>query len=744
MSRFIHPLADAPAGANGYPSHAVQRTETDIDLNLAHLDAELSAVDVLLRRAVQKWRAAGQHNDDPLRGLHLSPEQASQLASRPVNFGWGDVSALTDETELAYADAFNRARNAATAVIEQAIQMQQPLQLVFLSEAFNLSRFEIDVLLFCVAPAVDARFGSLYGFLQDDVTRRHATPGLIIDLLSEPGLQRMNLLAYFTPDSSLIKHGLLQRVPDAHQQVAPYALHQMHRVDETIVAFLFGQYQPRESLAGCLKLDWPQADPADAVVLGESITALSAIADVSVDNSPIVSLQGTDVSQLQAAERHISVSSGMPLLRLELEKVNGGREAQVEAVQAALRDARLSSAVLSVVGWDAILTDGAPPASLMEDVFTHPGPVILTGKSRWQARAVARERSIVWHAFTPPDYTQRVALWQHFVRAPKAVLKQIDFETLAGQFALTATQIRDAAAAANDYAAQHKQKLNQAILLAATRDQSSPALGSLARKITPRHAWNDLVLPDDQREMLVELVNTVRKRAIVLDAWELGRKLTASQGMTALFAGPPGTGKTTGAEIVAAELGLDLYKIDLSTIVSKFIGETEKNLERIFNEAESSNAILFFDEADAIFGKRSEVKDAHDRYANMEVSYLLQRMEAYNGVTILATNLRTNLDDAFLRRLQFAVDFPFPDEQQRLKIWQTLFPSNVERDKNVDFARLAHRFKLTGGSIRNIIVGAAFLAAGDGGVVTQKHLLHSTRRELQKMGRLVNDRDMTV
>jgi len=184
-----------------------------------------------------------------------------------------------------------------------------------------------------------------------------------------------------------------------------------------------------------------------------------------------------------------------------------------------------------------------------------------------------------------------------------------------------------------------------------------------------------------------------------------------------------------------------LYKIDLSTNVSKYIGETEKNLERIFIEAQASNAILFFDEADALFGKRSEVRDSHDRYANIEISYLLQRMEAYDGVTILATNLRANLDEAFTRRLQFAVDFPFPEEEDRLRIWQTLFPPDVPRDAELDFGLLARRFKLAGGSIRNILVSAAHLAAADGGRVTMGHLLHGTRRELQKMGRLMGEED---
>ena len=232
---------------------------------------------------------------------------------------------------------------------------------------------------------------------------------------------------------------------------------------------------------------------------------------------------------------------------------------------------------------------------------------------------------------------------------------------------------------------------------------------------------------------------TVRNRPLVLDKWGVGQKLVPSRGITVLFAGPPGTGKTMAAEIVAGELGLDLYKIDLSSIVSKYIGETEKNLENIFHAAESSNAILFFDEADALFGKRSEVRDSHDRYANIEISYLLQRMEAYDGVTMLATNLRANLDEAFTRRLQFAVDFPFPEEKDRLRIWQTLFPPDVPREPDLDFGLLAKRFKLAGGSIRNIIVSSAFLAASNGSLVTMAHLLHSTRRELQKMGRLVED-----
>ena len=226
-------------------------------------------------------------------------------------------------------------------------------------------------------------------------------------------------------------------------------------------------------------------------------------------------------------------------------------------------------------------------------------------------------------------------------------------------------------------------------------------------------------------------------RDLVYGDWGFGRKLALGKGLAALFAGPSGTGKTMAAEIIAAELGLELYKIDLSTVISKYIGETEKNLSGIFAEAETSNAILFFDEADALFGKRSEVRDSHDRYANVEVGYLLQRMEEYEGVAILATNLRKNMDDAFLRRLHFTVEFPFPDASERQRIWQRIWPGDTPVDAALDFGLLAARYELAGGNIRNIAVAAAFLAADDGQLVRMRHVIQATQREYQKTGKLI-------
>ena len=248
-------------------------------------------------------------------------------------------------------------------------------------------------------------------------------------------------------------------------------------------------------------------------------------------------------------------------------------------------------------------------------------------------------------------------------------------------------------------------------------------------------------MPADTLQHLHEMRAYVEHRHVVYERWGFERKLALGKGLMALFAGDSGTGKTMAADILAGALGLDLYKIDLSGVVSKYIGETEKNLSSIFQEAQSSNAILFFDEADALFGKRSEVKDAHDRYANIETAYLLQKMEEYEGVVILATNLKMNLDEAFMRRMHFVVDFPMPEEEDRRRIWATTIPPELPLAADVDLDFMAHQFKIAGANIRNIVLSAAFLAAADGQMVTMTHLIQATRREFQKIGRLVTPAD---
>jgi SpoVK/Ycf46/Vps4 family AAA+-type ATPase len=281
-------------------------------------------------------------------------------------------------------------------------------------------------------------------------------------------------------------------------------------------------------------------------------------------------------------------------------------------------------------------------------------------------------------------------------------------------------------------------------LMAACRRQSRHRLGDLAVKIEQVRGWDDLVLPDGTVGQLRELCDQIRFQHRVHETWGFRRALGQGSGVTALFSGPPGTGKTMAAEVIAGDAGLDLYAVDLSATVSKYIGETEKNLARIFDEAQASNAILLFDEADALFGKRTQVTDSHDRYANIEISYLLQRLDAYTGTVILATNMRQNLDDAFTRRLRFLIDFSFPDEAHRLRIWRALVPAQAPLSPDVDFAELARQFPLAGGNIKNVVLNAAFLAAADGGTIGLRHLLHGTRREFDKVGKVWTGTDTGV
>ncbi|MCX6045129.1 MAG: ATP-binding protein [Chloroflexi bacterium] len=697
-----------------------------------YLQAEFARIDIIIQREVRRWVLAGQDPNDDYRGLYVTQLEAQQLLDRPFGVSWGQLIELPAEEETAFQQALAVTKQQ----IETLAQGQTP-RLLQLANAFELDRMALDILLLCLAPAFDTRYERIYGYLQDNVTRRRPSVRLLLDLLGEPGMAQFTLSPYLSQAAPLFKHELLELIVEAPPANAHW-INQTLNVDETVTAWLRGEYQPHAALKGQASLVQVEVSETDQLLAGGALqriqeTTNRAAYTPSVGEEVLLVFYGVDATAQAAAAHCLAAEAKQPLLLVQLDRVIGESCPPRQAVKMALRDARLTGAMALLNGWDACLDEDRRVAP---DVLTvlcdHPGSVIVAGQKQWQAGGIARQRTIVTQAFDLPSYEQRLALWRHYL-TPWQGLQSGDsaLTDLAGQFALTTGQIRDAVTAARDQAIHTGRTPGGENFLAAARAYSNPRLSTLARKIEPRYGWDDLILPGDQWMMLHELPQ-------VLESWGVGKKLAASAGISALFAGPPGTGKTMAAEVIAHALGLALYKIDLSTIVSKYIGETEKNLEHIFAEATSSNAILFFDEADALFGKRSEVKDAHDRFANIEISYLLQRMENYDGVAILATNLRANLDDAFTRRLHFIVAFPFPQRAERRRIWETLFPPGVPRAE-LDFDKLAQRFELAGGNIRNAIMGAAYLAASNGQVVTMAHLLHGVKRELQKMGRMVGD-----
>ena len=697
-----------------------------MDLDHLHLIEELGRIDARLRRAVPLWQRAGQSPADDFRGLYVTDDEAVALLERPATANWGDTAALSPDEEAAFRQSLEQATRRAAGIRAAALAQGVALRLEELRSAFDLDSDAFEAFLICLAPALDLRYEKIYGYLQDDVGRKRPAVGLIADLLSAPGPARLAFQERFMAGSPLLRHRLLEPIPE-DRRGGHALLATSLRVDPTVVAWLCGQYRPPAELAERAHLATPNTSDEDLLPAGEAAGQLRPDQwRVPVDSRPLFSFSGPDDESRAAAARLLAAWLRRPLLTVELpDSTQSTEPPDGLPLRLALRDARLTGALLCLTGWDNLVHDGVVAPALLAELFAPPDTAIVSGRAPWQPQGIRRDKRVIAILFPAPSREQRVALWSHFLGEQPD--DPIDLNGLAGQFQLTTGRIRDAAQTAADRAA---------------RAHSGHKLSGLSRKIPPRYDWNDLVLPEDQLSLLRELVSMVELRPRVLDTWGLGRKLVGGRGVTALFSGPPGTGKTMAAEVIAGQLGLDLYRIDLSSVVSKYIGETEKNLERVFEEAANSNAILFFDEADALFGKRSEVRDAHDRYANIEISYLLQRMETYEGVTILATNLRANLDDAFARRLDFAVDFPFPEEQYRRRIWQALFPTGAPHKGNLDFDFLARRFRLSGGNIRNVLVGAAYLAAADGQVITMSHLLHGARRELQKMGRLVGEEEI--
>ena len=614
------------------------------------------------------------------------------------------------------------------------------LRLHYLVQAFGLDQLDVDALLIALAPSLDLRYEQIYSYLQNDISKKRPSVGLILGLLCRPGVERLQGMTRFDHDSPLIRHGLLEMVHEPG--TAPVSLlAQKAVVHRTVVSWLLGKYEPDDGISPFIHLEFLEANEERTVIAGPILSFLQQAATVS---HPILLFHGPDQIAQEAAAQTLAGNLAHPLLTVDFSALLGKGMEALGVLRMVLRDARLYDAVVHLRGWDACVSDDSAPPYLLRELYDYPNVVILEARQFWQPQGLARSRTVLSHEFGLPDYTQRKTLWNYYLRAQGAAHLDLDPILVAGQFALTTGQIRDAVAASLDQAIHRGEAVQQQDLFVGARSLTSARLAGMARKIVPRYEWEDIILPQDQLDILLELVSTVRLRSKVLEEWGLGKKLASSAAVTVLFAGPPGTGKTMSAEVLAKDLGLDLYKIDLASLVSKYIGETEKNLEQVFVEAQSSNAILFFDEADAIFGKRSGVKDARDRYANLEISYLLQRMEMYDGVTILATNLRSNIDEAFIRRLQFAIDIPFPDEKDRLRIWEALFPKSVPRADDVDLGEIARRFKLAGGNIRNILMSAAYLAADDGDVIRMQHVLHGTRRELQKMGRLIPLEQMQI
>ena len=719
--------------------------------NLEHLLAEARRIDLMLRQRVIEVRLQRREPGwDEFRGLCISEEEIDDLLSSAFPADSLPEPAVSGQTEMpGLAEALQQLDQEISERRDSALEAGVELRLEVLKQAFGLTAFHKDVLLVGLLPELDLRYQKLYGYLQDDVTRKAPTVDLALRLLGGSFEERSVLRTEFLPQSPLLDGHLLS-LSDHNPGSKTSLLDKALKVDERIVDYLLGSDQIDVRLLPFVRLVQPQVKLSQLPLPPDIKTRLGNLVEADIQaEGAVFYLEGSYGAGKQMTAGALCCEMGVPLLVVDVRRMLVGDLPVALVPQLVLREAALQNAYIYWDRFDLLLSDDtgaeAHRLSVLHELRPYPGIVFLASRISWEPAEGVFVRPFLKVELPVPPFDVRRRLWQVHLEERFGAAADQDLDALANKFRFTDGRIRDAVTAARDLTlgrnGHGEKQVSVDDLYQASRAQSNQSLNSLAGKIKPKYTWEDIVLPQDQMGQLREITDRVRYRHVVYGDWNFDRKVSLGKGLNILFAGPSGTGKTMAAEIIAGELKLDLYKIDLSTVVSKYIGETEKNLDRIFREAQDSNAILFFDEADAIFGKRSEVRDSHDRYANIEIAYLLQKMEEYEGIVVLATNLRKNLDEAFGRRMHFSIEFPQPEEADRLRIWQRVFPQEAPLSGEVDLGFMARQFKVTGGNIKNMALGAAFLAASDGGTICMEHLVRATKREFQKIGRLCTEGD---
>ena len=701
-------------------------TMTWVEANQAYLQAELRRLRLLFARKVRWLRWNWQR--DPLGSNHslvISDALADRLLSddetEEFRFYQEDpeCSSITNTLKEVEFDLVTRR--------QQLTEDGGIASLEALARLFGLQPIERDVLMLCFAIDDQPAFATLAAYIQDNVNARYATFEMVLNVLCQTQEEREGAREALLGSSPLHRFRLLM---PRHDVAATRSCHPL-RIDERISDYIRGVNRLDDKVVHMLRMVPPEP------VVGihrELLEQLCRWTESTAGQSwPPFHFTGPSGCGKRGIAREFCARIGVELYSLDPKRLPLHDIERHELIHLMDRESVLSRIAIYIDLSDVDSSDRTIVAAVQDWVELAGGIVFVGAHERWQFRRRMN------HVPVPRlDAAGQHQIWATSLeRVTNAVDGQLD--TLVQQFDMGPGAIPNAVAAA---IAKAQSREGDFMLLAgdlwqACRELSAWRIDGLAQRLTPCYAWDDIVLPSDLMRQLREIANQVSARPIVYESWGFGARLLRGRGISALFSGPSGTGKTMAAEILANSLNLDLYRIDLAGVVSKYIGETEKNLRNVFDAAEQSGAILFFDEADALFGKRTEVRDSHDRYANIEVNYLLQRMEDYRGLDILCTNRRTALDRAFLRRLRFLLEFPFPSSENRRLIWSKAFPTETPLS-GLDLDGLA-RLEITGGNIRNIALNAAFLAASEGASVQMAHVLHAARREYAKIDKLLTE-----
>lgn len=682
---------------------APARWPATLDSSLGYLLGRLAVVELALREAIARRLPHDPEPGDRLRGVYLSDAYVQWLLDRPLQPTSADPASPSPSPGLAEHEA----RLERDADVAEAAGTC--LRLRRLSRTFGLDAVDERLLVVALAPALDPRFGQLFGYLNDDVTRRSPSVSLCVELASgtypspPPDWRRL------APASRLVRARLVA-LGDADRPLSGKSV----SVPDRVIGYLLGHDEPDEAVLPLVRHVevLPLVDPA--------LASLDPGDWVFVRQRP-----GTDAATEAAtwlAHRGIdSLVAAWPH--------GSGGETSDGALELLARECRLTERAL-VLGPIDDVADGDDRLGLLDRAVDGVASLVLWGRTEIDLRWAERIPGLV--DLDVPRPTHRLNAWRALCDGMGVA--DSDLRHLAERHRLGAAMAARAVRTAAASSSASGRRVDGDALRRGLRALDAGAMQRLSRRVRPSRTVHDLVLPDKTMRDLVDLLAMVQMRDRVGDDWGLARG-GRSRGVAALFAGPSGTGKTLAAEVVAGELGVDLYSVDLSTVVDKYVGETEKNLDRVLSAAEGVTGVLLFDEADALFGKRADVRQGQDRYANLEVSYLLARVEDFGGVVILSTNLRSHVDEAFLRRIDSLVEFSVPDTDHRLRLWQT-HAARLPHGDDLDLEFVADAFELSGGSIRNSVVTAACLAATSEEPLQMRHIVRGLEREYEKLGRL--------
>lgn len=707
-----------------------------------HLDDAIGLVAQLVERQIVAHWEQGilPRAHDQFSGTFVSGGEVRAL------LGAATAPTADGQQQLADLDAGIVARDE---LIEARLDVSaaQGLVLPFelLRTTFGLSPTEQRVLWILIAIELDARLRQLMRYLVNDATRVHADLGLLQLLVYGTPQTRELMVTELATDGRLYRHRLVEPIGNRRQQDdAPYIARPL-KASGRLIEWVHGVMRLDREVAEYAELI--QTPPSSETMIipddmrsqvGKLLAAALGAAGTG-HPSPAIVVSGVEGAGRKSLIYGAAHEHGCGVLRIACDRLPSQADDLLRVSRALFREATLFRAVPLFDGIDVLSADtdagrGDRSAAVDYAMGAFLGPVAATCIKR-DARPAALGRGVVMVEVPMPTEAARAELWR---RALGHAAEGLDFDRAAARYPVTGGLIKRASESALARAHARSEPVNDEDVHTGLRSTLDAKLSTLGVRVTWRQNWDDLVLPEDAVEEIHEFIARVRHRRRVYEEWGFSRKMAKGLGLSALFAGPPGTGKTMVAGIIADELALDLYQIDLSRIVSKYVGETEKNLAKVFDAAEAGHAILLFDEADSLFAKRTEVKSSVDRYANLEVNYLLQRMEMFNGITILTTNLDSSIDDAFRRRISFRVNFPFPEAEDRIRLWQCMLPIEAEVDPGIDFGTLAEKYEFSGGYIRNAVLRAAFLAAEDGGAIGMVHLQRAANLEYSAMGKVVS------